>query len=269
MNFDLAFKFSIFFFFCFVLFSFANLPPPPTRSFTQTFNEIFPIHSLSLSIQHRNNHPFYTPHLALPRQCTCLFVACRECEFRLLINLCFHMAILVVVFVCVFLWVSADHCCSRLFLLHRRYWQKRCLTTRQKAQKSWLSERATSSWFLNRSRAAGPGGGSARCMADRGSPPLIAFDSFRPPRPLARTPVVAPVKTRSTCRLVPRWLGPRMMRTEFIAPRQQWARDEERGRDQGSYAELRAGGHARTLALAPGPDLTGISGWWGVHAHPL
>lgn len=99
VNFDLAFKFSIFFFFCFVLFSFAN--PPPTRSFTQTFNEIFPIHSLSLSIQHRNNHPFYTPHLALPRQCTCLFVACRECEFRLLINLCFHMAILVVVFVCV------------------------------------------------------------------------------------------------------------------------------------------------------------------------
>lgn len=59
------------------------------------------------------------------------------------------------------------------------------------------------------------------------------------------------------------------MRTEFIAPRQRWARDEERGRDQGSYAELRAGGHARTLALAPGPDLTGISGWWGVHARPL
>ena len=44
----------------------------------QTFYEIFPIHSYSLSIQQLQTiNPFYAPDLALPCQCSCLFVVCK------------------------------------------------------------------------------------------------------------------------------------------------------------------------------------------------
>lgn len=58
---------------------------------------------------------------------------------------------------------------------------------------------------------------------------------------------------------------------EFIAPHPARATAEElellQGR--GSSVEERVDAHAHTLALAPGPDLTGISGWRGVHVPPL
>lgn len=57
----------------------------------------------------------------------------------------------------------------------------------------------------------------------------------------------------------------------FIAPHPARVTVEElellQGR--GSSGEEREDGHAHTLALAPGPDLTGISGWQGVRVHPL